>query len=146
MLIFKYNGKVNDNTRTYKQQAIQENYHSFYTWLHQICQEWNLDESFTNKLDMCAEEIYANIEFYAYPQENGIIEAELKKSDNNIIFEFRDEGVEYNPLEKPDPDINLPPEQRPVGGLGIYMVKEMSDEIYYRRENNKNILTLIFKV
>ena len=146
MLIFKYNGNSDNNTRTFKEKAVKENYSTFYNWLHATCKEWNIDENLINKLDMCAEEIYANITFYAYPQVTGTIEAELKKSDNNIIFEFKDEGIEYNPLEKPDPDITLPPEERQLGGLGIFMVKEMTDEIQYKRENNKNILTLVFKI
>ena len=66
--------------------------------------------------------------------------------NDTITFEFKDEGTEYNPLEKPDPDINLPPEERQIGGLGIFMVKEMTDEISYKREDGKNILTLIFKL
>ena len=145
MLIFKYNG-ITDNVKTFKQIAAKENYKSFNTWLNTVCDEWNIDKDLANKLDMCAEEIFANITFYAYPKDAGIIEAELKKSENSITFEFRDEGIEYNPLEKPDPDINLPPEDRPIGGLGIFMVKEMANEISYKRENNKNILTMNFKI
>ena len=145
MLIFRYNG-VSDNIRTFKQAAVQENYKTFYLWLHGACEEWNINSEIRNKLDMCAEEIYANIMFYAYPDKTGDIEAELKKSEGSIILEFRDDGIEYNPLEKSNPDITLPPEERPLGGLGIYMVKEMTDEIYYKRENNKNILTLVFKI
>ena len=145
MLIFKYNGKQN-NVKTFKQAAAQENYKAFCTWLHDACQEWNINDDLSNKLDMCAEEIFANIAFYAYPDKQGSIEAFLTKSDNKIIFEFKDEGKEYNPLEKPDPDITLPPEERPLGGLGIYMVKNLTNEIYYKRENNTNILTLIFNV
>lgn len=145
MLIFKYNG-ISDNIKTFKQKAVQENYKSFYSWLHDACEEWDVNADISNKLDMCAEEIYANIMFYAYPDKAGDIEAELKKSETGIILEFRDDGIEYNPLEKPDPDIGLPPEERPIGGLGVYMVKEMTDEIYYKRENNKNILTLVFKI
>ena len=145
MLIFKYNG-VDNNTKTFEQIASQENYNQFYNWLHAICKEWNMNEELTNKLDMCAEEIFANISFYAYPEKNGIIEATLTKTENNLIFEFKDEGTEYNPLEKPDPDINLPPEERPLGGLGVYMVKQMADSIFYKREKNQNILTMVFKI
>lgn len=144
MLIFKYNG-ITNNIKTFKQMAIIENYNPFYNWLHDTCNEWNIEQTLTNKLDMCAEELFANISFYAYPETNGIIEVEIQKSDNNITMEFRDEGIEYNPLEKPDPDISLPPEERPLGGLGIFMVKEMADKISYKRENGKNILTLIFE-
>ena len=145
MLVFKYNGIAENDTKTFMQPAIPKNYKKFYTWLHKACKQWLLDEALTNKLDMCAEEIFANVSFYAYSGGNGNIEVKLQKTNENIIFEFTDEGTEYNPLEKPDPDINLPPEERPLGGLGIFMVKEMADEISYKREDNKNILTLIFK-
>ena len=147
MLIFKYNGVTGvNNMKTYRQLVTQENYKSFYTWLHDACKEWNINDDLTNKLDMCAEEIFANVAFYAYPEKQGIIDVTLNKSGNNIVFEFKDEGIEYNPLEKPDPDITLPPEDRPIGGLGIYMVKNLVDEIYYKRESNNNVLTLIFKI
>ena len=145
MLIFKYNGPLN-NVRVFKEIADKKNYSQFYNWLKDICREWNINAELTNKLDMCAEEIFANISFYAYPENAGMLEAILTKSDENITFEFRDEGVEYNPIEKPDPDINLPPEERPLGGLGIYMIKQMADNIAYKRENDKNILTLTFKL
>ena len=149
MLIFKYNGGTNtgmNNIKTFRQLVTQENYKTFYTWVQNVCQEWNISDDLANKLDMCAEEIFTNVAFYAYPDKKGIIDVILKKSDNNIVFEFKDEGTEYNPLEKPDPDITLPPEEREPGGLGIYMVKNLSNEIYYKRENDKNILTLIFNI
>ena len=146
MLIFKYNGINRNDIKTFMEKALKENYTSFYNWLHNVIKEWNLDSDLANKLDMCAEEIFANIVFYAYPKKDGIIEAEIEKTDNNIIFKFKDYGIEYNPLEKPDPDIDLPPEERPLGGLGIFMVKEMTDKITYKRENNQNILTLSFKL
>jgi len=145
MLIFKYNGTLS-NSKTFKQIANKENYKQFYKWLHNTCKEWNINEELTNKLDMCGEEIFANISFYAYPEKEGNIEVKLTKSENNIIFEFKDEGTEYNPLEKPDPNIDLPPEERPLGGLGIYMVKEIATSISYKRENNQNILALIFEI
>lgn len=144
MLIFKYNGCQN-SVNTFKELAIRENYNKFYNWIHETCNKWELDKDLTNKLDMCAEEIFANVTFYAYPEKHGYIEAELSKFENKIILRITDEGKGYNPLEKPDPDINLPPEERPLGGLGIFMIKEMSDDISYKRENNKNILTLIFE-
>ena len=145
MLIYKYNGNLN-NTKTFKEVADIKNYKQFYTWLHSTCDEFSINDELKNKLDMCAEEIFANITFYAYPEQNGIIEAVFTKTNDNITIEFIDEGIEYNPLEKPDPDINLPPEERPLGGLGIYMVKNMTDNISYKRENNQNILTLVFKL
>ena len=149
MLIFKYNGESNEvinNMKTFKQIVTQENYKAFYSWLHDALKEWKINDDLTNKLDMCAEEIFANVAFYAYPNGQGLIEVSLNKYDNNIIIEFKDEGIAYNPLEKPDPDITLPPEERPIGGLGIYMVKKLSDEISYKREDDNNILRLIFHI
>ncbi len=142
MLIFKYNNKT--VKKIFKDMAIKENYKSFYTWLHNNCQEWGLNDVLVNKLDMCCEELYANITFYSYPPKVGMIEVLMCKSDKQIILQFEDEGVPYNPLEKQDPDITLPPEQRELGGLGIFMVKEMADDIKYQHVGNRNVLTIIF--
>ena len=129
--------------KTFSQMAVPENYKPFYTWLHETCDEWGVNSELRNKLDMCSEEIFANITFYAYPKTNGKIDVSIDNADG-ITLKFEDEGVPYNSLEKPDPDITLPPEERPLGGLGIFMVKEMAKEITYERLNNRNILTLKF--
>ena len=55
---------------------------------------------------------------------------------------FIDEGVEYDPLKKTDPDVTLSAAERPIGGLGIYMVKKTMDEVKYRYEDGENILTI----
>ncbi|MBQ8458599.1 SpoIIE family protein phosphatase [bacterium] len=144
MLIFKYNGP--SQIETFKGLALQENYKNFYTWLHEICKKWNLDNNLANKLDMCCEEIYANITFYAYPEKQGDIEVNIEKKNKKIILQFKDNGIKYNPLEKPDPDLNLPPQERPLGGLGIFMVKEISDNIEYEYLAETNILTLKFNI
>lgn len=141
MLIFKYQ-KGNNSMKTFSQMALPENYKPFYTWLHEVCEEWKLDNNLKNKLDMISEEIFANITFYAYPKNNGMIYVSIDNSNNEITLKFEDEGIPYNPLEKPDPDITLPPEERPLGGLGIFMVKEMAKNISYERTNDKNILTI----
>ena len=150
MLSFKYIGSK--YAKTFKQEAKIENYKELYSWIHKACDEWKIGAELANKLDMCGEEIFANISFYAYPEgvnseeTIGMVEAQLKLSDNLLTLEFKDSGIEYNPLEKPDPDITLPPEERPLGGLGIFMTKKMADDISYKRENGCNILTLTFKV
>ena len=59
-----------------------------------------------------------------------------------IVIEFRDSGVEFDPLAKPDPDTTLSAEERQIGGLGIYMVKKSMDDVTYSRESGENILTL----
>lgn len=141
-LIFEY--KKTSSQKEFKAPALIENYKPFYTWLHNTADEWNINEELKNKLDMCAEEIFANITFYAYPQKKGLIETFMTKTNNEIIIKFEDTGIPYNPLEKPDPDITLPAEERQLGGLGIFMVKQMAKEVVYENSEGKNRLTLIF--
>lgn len=146
MLIFKYKNGNSDDIRIYKNDATKENYKDFCAWLHSVYAEWNLPDALQNKLDMCAEEIYANITFYSYPNPPGSIKVSMGKAGEKITLTFTDEGVKYNPLEKPDPDITLSPEERPLGGLGIFMVKEMADDVSYEYTNSQNILALTFKM
>lgn len=146
MLVFKYCSDISKTERFFSQMAVPENYKPFYTWLHGVCDEWKLNDDLKNKLDMCSEEIFANITFYAYPSSNGTIEIKMNNTGSSVVMEYIDNGIEYNPLEKPDPDITLPPEERPLGGLGIFMVKQMADDIQYIREENLNRLIVTFNL
>ncbi len=60
-----------------------------------------------------------------------------------FVIRFKDSGLAFDPLSKPDPDITLPAEEREVGGLGIYMVKKSMDAVKYERKDDKNIFTLV---
>ena len=146
MLVFKYCSDISKTERFFSQMAVPENYKPFYTWLHGVCDEWKLNDDLKNKLDMCSEEIFANITFYAYPSSNGTIEIKMNNTGSSVVMEYIDNGTEYNPLEKPDPDITLPPEERPLGGLGIFMVRQMADDIRYIREEDTNRLIVTFNL
>lgn len=145
LLAFKYNGEKQDNNM-FKCDAKIENYKDFYTWLNAKLKSFDLPVLFINKVDMCAEEIFANITFYAYPDSDGKLEVLLEKEDNTLVMKFIDSGLEYNPLEKEDPDITLPPEERPLGGLGIFMVKQMADDIEYKRLDGQNVLKITYNI
>ena len=138
--------QLNEYSSSYKCTAVQKNYKEFYSWIHKNCDDWNLDTELKNKIDMTAEEIFANIVFYAYPAEKGYIEVNMLKNGGNITLRFTDEGTAYNPLERPDPDITLAPERRTPGGLGIFMVKKTASSVNYIRKDNKNILTVEFQI
>lgn len=139
MLIFKYNGK----TKNYKSVASKENYHNFLSWLEEKCMNNQVTPDLQTKIELCSEEIYTNVFSYAYGEEQGEIEVEFEKNENEIIMRFIDYGIPYNPLEKDDPDISLDANERSIGGLGIFMVKQMTKSVEYNYEN-KNILTLKF--
>lgn len=93
-------------------------------------------------IEEAVEEIFVNISKYAYYPNIGeaLIRAEV--IDDFIEITFIDSGIKYNPLEREDPDINLSADERPIGGLGIFMVKNLMDDVKYRYENNQNILIL----
>ncbi len=99
------------------------------------------------QMNIAVDEIYSNIAKFAYPDGKGPVTVQLKvANDSTIHLTFIDEGTPYNPVTKEDPDITLSAEERNIGGLGIYMVKQTMDDMRYRYENNKNILTLVKKI
>jgi anti-sigma regulatory factor (Ser/Thr protein kinase) len=94
------------------------------------------------QIDLAIEEIFINIARYAYSPETGFATIRIKTSPNEIRLEFEDRGVPYNPLEKSDPDINTPAKDRPIGGLGVFLVKKIMDTVEYRYEGSSNLLNL----
>lgn len=95
-----------------------------------------------NKIDLAVEEIFVNIAHYAYKDGNGKVKivSQLKDNPERLCIDFSDQGVPFNPLEKPDPDITLSAEERNIGGLGIFLTKKFMDKVEYRFENGSNIL------
>jgi len=98
------------------------------------------------KIRLSVEEVVENIVRYAYDQGHGWLEAETKRDGDEVIIMLRDAGTPFDPLAKPDPDITLPAEERQIGGLGIYLCKQLMDSVTYKYENGCNVLTLIKKV
>ena len=103
-------------------------------------QDGNCPEEKIEEIRICAEEIFINIASYAYPENDGAVQIEEEVDANTIQVLFADEGVPYNPLEKEDPDITASIQDREIGGLGIFMVKQMADEIRYEYKDGKNCL------
>ncbi len=90
------------------------------------------------------DEIFSNIVRYGYPKAAGPVRVRIyeQTEPRAVCIRFEDEGIPYNPLKKEDPDITLPAEEREIGGLGIFMVKKLMDEMKYEYENERNILIL----
>ncbi len=98
------------------------------------------DNKFQTQIDIVVEEIYVNICSYAYPDGIGDATLELAAEGDRLTLTFTDSGFAYNPLEREEPDITLSAEEREIGGLGIFMVKQIMDEITYQRIDGKNVL------
>ena len=94
------------------------------------------------QIDVAVEEIFVNIASYAYTPETGPATVRLDIRDGVAFITFIDSGTPYDPLAKPDPDVNLSAEDRPIGGLGIFLVKKSMDSVSYNYESGKNVLRL----
>ena len=123
--------------------AKLENLDSMIKFITDLAEKSGFTAQHISQIHLAAEEILVNAISYAYSGKNGSVEISCGiGSDDKLLIEIKDSGVPFNPLEKPDPDITLPLEQRKIGGLGIFMTKKIMDSVSYRRENNKNIVTL----
>lgn len=98
------------------------------------------------QLRMAMEELYVNVALYAYPDGDGWVEIRCEVKDGVATFRLVDAGMPFDPLAKEDPDIELSGEERGIGGLGIFMVKSIADEIKYEYSNGCNQLTLRKKI
>ena len=96
------------------------------------------------QIDIAIEEIFVNIAHDAYPESEGeaVISVEPGENGSSVTITFEDEGIQYDPLKNEDPDITLSAEDRPIGGLGIFMVKKSMDEVSYEYKDGKNRLTI----
>ena len=93
-----------------------------------------------NKVSIAVDEIYSNIVNYS-GAELATISYEIK--DGGLYITFTDDGIPYNPIKAEEPDVTLSAEERKIGGLGIFMVKKMTESMEYTYEDEKNILKLI---
>ena len=112
-----------------------------------VAERLGIKTSLSRQLRLAVEEIVVNIINYAYPEgATGYIHVEAKSNGKRINFIITDEGVPFDPTAVFDTDISIAAENRPVGGLGIHLVREIMDTINYERIDGKNVLTLRKKI
>ena len=95
-------------------------------------------------IDVAVEELFVNIASYAYEHGEGVavIRVTVHEDPLSVEITFIDNGKQYDPLAKEDPDVTLSAKERKKGGLGIYMVKNSMDDVIYEYKDGKNILTI----
>lgn len=94
------------------------------------------------RIRLCVEEVVENVVRYAYDSGSGYMQVETGLDQGVWRIVFEDAGVPFNPLEKDDPDITLSAAERPIGGLGIYLCKQLMDRLEYRNKDGRNILIM----
>lgn len=97
---------------------------------------------------LAAEEVFMNIVSYAYGDDGGDMEicCELDEPEHSMTVVFKDKGMQFNPLENGEPDLDVPLEERNVGGLGIFLTMMHMDDVSYEYIDNTNNLTMIRKL
>ena len=100
------------------------------------------------QIDVAVEELYVNIASYAYVPAAGpvTIQVSVAPDRHTVTITFIDSGIPYDPLQKPDPDVTLPSDERQIGGLGIFMVKKSMDDMRYTYADGQNRLTISKKI
>ncbi len=107
-----------------------------------------LDVGMTMSLNLALEEAVTNVIMYAYPPgSDGLVDVEAVIREKELRFILSDSGVAFDPTAAPEADITLDVSERPIGGLGIFLVRNIMDEVTYTRsDDGKNILTMIKKL
>jgi anti-sigma regulatory factor (Ser/Thr protein kinase) len=122
--------------------ARLDNLETMLDFIEQSVKEVGFDAKKSNEVRLASEEVLVNVINYAYPDKQGNIEIACTADDKRLLLEIVDWGIPFNPLLLLEPDIKSPMEKRKIGGLGIYMVRSIMDRVDYRRDEDKNILTL----
>jgi anti-sigma regulatory factor (Ser/Thr protein kinase) len=124
--------------------AAIDHLRSMLSFIDEGAKTLGFDEQKIHQIMVASEEALVNVINYAYPEKPGNIELlrDLRE-DKSLLIEIRDSGIPFDPLSLPEPDIHAPMERRRPGGLGIYMIRKIMDEVTYRREDGLNILTMV---
>jgi serine/threonine-protein kinase RsbW len=108
-----------------------------------IADELDLDMELRMNLNLVLEEMVSNVIFYAYPEgKTADIELEAESHGQELTFTLSDRGQMFDPTAKEDADPNVNPMERDIGGMGIYIVKNIMNEVTYQRLEGRNLLTM----
>jgi len=112
-------------------------------FIEQIGEELQLDMELQMNLNLVMEEMVSNVIFYAYPRdEDSEIELLAKCDGKRLTFVISDQGKEFDPTAKEDADPDVNPAEREIGGMGIFIVKNIMNQVTYQRLEGKNLLTM----
>ena len=144
MMDFVYFGEPNKSDAVLRLEARTNNLDKVIAFINENLDKNNCPQKIKMQIDVAVEELFVNISHYAYNPEVGFatINFGWENDKKYAVITFKDSGVPFNPLEKPDPDLTLSAEERQIGGLGIYMVKKSMSDVRYEYKDGQNILTI----
>jgi len=111
--------------------------------LEEFGREHDLSAADVLALNLAVDEVLTNIILYAFPRrEDHEVELAVRIEENTLTVEFADSGRPFDPSSVPAPELDAALEDRPVGGLGLHIVRRLFDDMSYEREDDRNVLTL----
>ncbi len=124
--------------------ATPENVDRAIGFVDEILEEYGCKRSVQMEIEVAVDELFSNIAHYAYDTKTGNATVQVDVTEDPLTVEitFVDSGKPYDPLAKADPDTTQSIEERPIGGMGILIVKKSMDAVDYEYKDGKNILTI----
>ena len=146
MLAIRYTPKQFESTLT-ETLVLKNDVHEvtrFSSFIKSVTEKLGIETPLARKLRLAVEEAVVNVISYAYPEgTEGDVTIKIMSDGHTLRFQIIDTGVPFDPTKKEKTDTTLSIEERQIGGLGIFLVRELMDTINYERVDGKNILTLI---
>jgi serine/threonine-protein kinase RsbW len=111
--------------------------------LESICQSLNLSQKCKFEINLALDELFTNIISYGFDDdEEHVIEITIDLKPDEVVLRVEDDGVPFNPVEASAPEVACSVENCRIGGLGIHLIRNLMDEICYRRCGNRNVLIM----
>lgn len=127
--------------------ARLENFNYILDMIGSCAKKQGLSEKRINEICIAVEEVLMNIFNYAYKDKEGDVRVVCKTGQGStFIIEITDTGIPFDPISVAEPDITQDIDMRQIGGMGIFLIRKLTDDFRYRREGNKNIQELVIKL
>lgn len=138
-------GKIkNIKEKTLSFPVSEEAYKSLVDFLKKELSDNGCPDKTLSQIIVAVEELYSNVVFHGYPKGGlGNFSIKIIPDNRKVTLIMKDDATPFNPLVVKAPDITLSADERNIGGLGIYIVRETMDEFHYERKNEKNIVTIV---
>jgi serine/threonine-protein kinase RsbW len=113
-------------------------------WVEDTAAGWQADPAELADVVLAVDELATNSTLHGYQGQPGMIEVVMRQAGRDLVVVLRDRAAAFDPTTVPPPDLTLPLEERPIGGVGLHLVRHMVDELrYQRRPGGGNEMTLV---
>ena len=125
-------------------EATIENITAVTEFVNELLEKYNCPMKAQMQIDIAIDELFGNIAHYAYNPKSGpaTVQVEVQEDPMAVIITFIDHGKPFDPLSGKDPDLTVPLEERKEGGLGVFLVKKVMDDVRYEYKEGRNILRI----